>query len=311
MRKLFVILGIVSFVILLHMVATRETGRKIAINQFVSHPALDEATRGIQVAIKERLGHGVSIQVQNAQGSIVSAVQIAQQQVSNDPDVIIGVATPSAQASLKARTKAEKMILAFVAITDPKDAGLEDERNIVGVSDAPPIEDLLQVIKKAMPEKKRIGVIFNPGEIGSVKIVKMFQKSAESEQFDVSLSAVHSTSNIKLAVERLMGKVDVIFVPLDNMVVSGIQTIAQTALTHGVPIVGNDPSLVDSGLLFAVGCDYFKSGEQLGQMLSDILLGQPVQQKIQLTNFKEYKINESTAKALGMDMEALRKAYNE
>lgn len=97
-----------------------------------------------------------------------------------------------------------------------------------------------------------------------------------------------------------------IFIPQDNMVVSAIDSVIQVAMLQRISVIGNDTKLVDKGLLFALGCDYFKSGLQLGNMIADSFVGIKVEPNIQTSGVKELKINDKVAKALGLNSIVLK-----
>lgn len=271
----------------------------ITINQFVNHPALDAATDGVKKALKDRqfIPHKVEIKFDNAQGNMANAAQIAKHQVALCPAVMVTIATPSAQVTLKAKNL--NSLLAFAAVTDPKAAGLI-ENNMIGVNDQPPISDLLKVIKQTLPKAKTIGILFNPGEINSVNMTDEMSKLALANGFKIEKSAVNSSSNIKLAIQHLIPNVDVIYLPQDNLVVSSIDTIAKIALRAKIPLIANDSTLVEKGLLFALGSDYFQDGVQLGNMIADHLSGIKVTPNIQSTGIKKLKFNDKVAAELNI-----------
>jgi len=271
----------------------------ITINQFVNHPALDAATDGIRNALKDRgfIPGKVEIKFDNAQGNMANAAQIAKHQAALQPAVMVAIATPSAQVTLKAKNA--NSLLAFAAVTDPNAAGLAGT-NIIGVGDQPPIYDLLKVIKQTLPQAKTIGIIFNPGEVNSVKMTEEMNKLASADGFKIEKAIVNSSSNIKLAVQQLIPNVDLIYLPQDNLVVSSIDTIAKIALKAKVPVVANDSTLVRKGLLFALGSDYFQDGIKLGNMIADHLSGIKVTPNIQSAGAKTLKFNDKIAAELNI-----------
>jgi putative ABC transport system substrate-binding protein len=271
----------------------------ITINQFVNHPALDAATNGVKKALKDRkfIPHKVEIKLDNAQGNMANAAQIAKHQAALHPAVMVAIATPSAQLTLKA--KSLNSLLAFAAVTDPKGAGLIDN-NTIGVNDQPPISDLLKVIKQTLPKAKTIGIIFNPGEINSVNMTEEMSKLALANGFKIEKSVVNSSSNIKLAIQQLIPNADVIYLPQDNLVVSSIDTIARITLRAKIPLIANDSTLVEKGLLFALGSDYFQDGVHLGNMIADHLSGIKVTPNIQSTGIKKLKFNDKVAAELNI-----------
>jgi len=100
----------------------------ISVNQFVEHPALDAVLKGVQDYLKDNKVE-VEYKVHNAQANMGTATQIGQQMIGEKSDLLIAIATPSAQATAQALSKAPadlKRPLLFTAVTDPVSAGLVD-----------------------------------------------------------------------------------------------------------------------------------------------------------------------------------------
>jgi putative ABC transport system substrate-binding protein len=270
----------------------------ITINQFVSHPALDQAKFGIEEALKDRglYPDSITIKFDNAQGNIATSAQISKHQASLQPAFMIAIATPASQNNLKAAEKTS--IIAFAAVSSPEDAGLAEASNIIGVTDSPPLEELIEIVLQILPQTKTIGVVYNGGEINSVKLVEKLAKLAKDKNLTVEKVQITTSTNIKAGAQKLVGKVDFIYIPLDNTVVSALSSLVQVATLANIPVVANDPSLVDSGLLLALGSDYFKSGMQLGNMIADKIERKELQQNIQVSSARELKINKAVAEKL-------------
>jgi putative ABC transport system substrate-binding protein len=258
----------------------------IAFNQFVNHVALDAAQNGVHHALKKRniTPNGAMIISANAQGNITNSVQIARQQVASGSDVIVAIATPSAQATLSSLMsmpnsspdEKNKKTLAFIAVTDPAAAGLtkkNDDKNfrIIGVSDEPDIKTLMEVTLRVLPGTKTVGVIFNPGEINSVHMVDMLSRELSRLSLRINKVAVNNSSDIRFAMQKLIGNVDVLYLPQDNTVVSALDMITKVARDGKLMLIASDPSLVERGVFLAYGTDYYNNGVILGNMIADIL----------------------------------------
>lgn len=273
----------------------------VAINQFVSHSALDAATKGVEAALKENgiISNDDQIMIDNAQGSIANAAQISKHQASLLPKVMVGVATPSAQSQLKALPK--NTIMGFVAVTDPKAAGLT-EKNILGVTDSPPVEELLDVLKRILPKTKTIGAIYNPGEVNSTKTIERLRKLAAEKGMEVKVAPINNTGDISLATNSIINKVDVLYLPQDNTAVSAADAIIKICMKAKIPVVANIPTLIKNKLLFALGTDYYKDGLQLGNMIAKRLNGKRIEQNIAPSSQKELIINKQVAAELNISI---------
>lgn len=295
-KQIILVISVMLSMFCVTVFATEKT--LITINQFANHQALDEAKLGIEAALKNRslLPKHVEIKFSNAQGSIANTVQIAQYHASLNPKFMIAIATPAAQANLRARSGSA---LAFVAVTDPGAAGLENTNNVIGVSDAPNIAKLLNITQQLL-NFKTIGVIFNPGESSSVQTVEELKKLADTKGIKIQQIAINFSGDIKAATQKLAGQVELIYLPKDNLIVSALDGMLRAADKAKIPVIGNDPSLVDKGLLLAFGCDYFESGKQLGDMIADNIEGKDIEHKIQQAKVNKLQINHKVAAKLNI-----------
>ena len=271
----------------------------ITVNQFVKHDALDAAYDGFYKALSDRkVLELAEIIVANAQGSMSNSIQIAKHQASLMPAFMVGISTPSAQSILKAIDK-DNSTLAFVAVTDPKAANLIRD-GVIGVSDVPSIKELLEIIRKIFPNKKIIGVIYNSGEINSIKMIEKLELEAPKLDFEIKKIAVNNSSDIKMAMTKVADMSDIIYLPQDNTIISAVDSIVSIAKSTKKPLIANDPLLVEKGVFLALGTNYFKSGEKLGNLIADRIEGREVLEKIVSSDSRELKINESVVKDLGI-----------
>lgn len=272
----------------------------ITINQFTSHVALDAAYDGLKQALLYRgvLPEKANVILSNAQGNISNSVQISKHHSSLEPKFMVAIATPAAQTNLKA--KGENSILAFLAVTDPKAANLSDQKNVIGVTDYPPIVKLVDIAVRVIPNLKRVGTIYNSGEVNSSKIVDNLEAELKTRNIELKRVSITNSNDIKNALNQLIGSVDVIYLPQDNSVVSAIDNIVSISLKAGLPLIANDPTLVDKGVPIAIGANYFNSGKQLGNMIADIMEGKTLAQNIQNGKTQELKINQESVKSFGL-----------
>ena len=272
----------------------------ITVNQFVSHVALDAAYNGLVKSLEERdiLPNKVKIIMANAQGNIGNSAQIAKHQASAKPEFMVAIATPSAQTLMKAKT--DTSTLAFLAVSDPEAINLTNRADIIGVADNPPIEELIEKITQIFPDIKNIGVIFNSGEINSIKTVERLEKVLKDRNIILKKIAITNSNDIKNAFNKLIGEVNLIYIPQDNTVVSALASMVSMSKANKIPLIANDPTLVDQGVMMALGTNYFRSGEQLGNMIADLIEGKKLEKNIQNTNIKELKINDEVVREFGI-----------
>ena len=278
----------------------------IAITQFVEHVAADAVRDGLLAELKKRgyvPGKHLTISFENAQGNIATAGQIARKFMGLDPAVIVAITTPSAQAMVKVVGKSSIPIL-FSAVTDPVAAGLvssldQHKEHVTGVKDAPPIKEQMAFIKLLLPKAKTIGVLYNPGDSGSVSSLAAIYAEAKAQGLTVIESTPLRSVDVQAAVLQLVGKVDAIYVPLDNLLVSAMKTVSALALKHNLPVFSADSGSVESGALACVGYSYPSVGMRTGAMVADILEGKnPVDMKVVSPDTKDIFINRHAAQRL-------------
>lgn len=253
----------------------------IAITQIVEHPALDQEREGIITALKNEGfidGQTVKIIYENAQGNIATSAMIANKLISQTPKVIIGISTPSAQ-SLKSGCDQNKIPLVFTAVSDPVAAKLissmkEGAPYTTGVSDALNPKDQLIMIKEFLKDIKKVGVIFNPGEVNSVSAFNALKEAASSVSIELIASPASKAVDVNNAVNFLVEKVDAIYVPNDNIAVSAMNAIVATALPHKLPVFAGDTGSVQNGAIATIGFNRHDLGKKAGQMAVRIMKGE-------------------------------------
>ena len=275
---------------------------KIGINQLVQHPALDAATAGFQKAFDDA-GVDVEFDVQNANGEQATAVTIAQTFASQDLDLVLAVATPVAQAVAQAIT--DKPVL-FTAVTDAVAAELVDSNekpggNLTGTSDMAPIDEQLKLLQQIVPDAKKVGIVYASGEVNSEVQVEAAEKAAPELGLEIVSTTVTTANDIQQATEAL-GDVDAIYVPTDNMVVSGIASLVQVAEAKQIPVIGAESGTVEGGAVATLGIDYEQLGYQTGEMALKILQdgGDPATMPVEVSKTFTYVVNPGAAERMGV-----------
>lgn len=277
---------------------------RVGINQLVQHPALDAATAGFKEAFEEA-GVDVTFDEQNANGEQGTALTISQQFASDNLDLVLAVATPAAQATAQNITDIPVL---FTAVTDAVSAELVDSNeapggNVTGTSDIAPIEQQLELLQQLVPDAKSIGIVYASGEVNSQVQVDEVTKAAEPLGLSVNTQTVTTVNEIQQAVEAL-GDVDVIYVPTDNMVVSGISSLVQVAEQKQIPVIGAESGTVEGGALATLGIDYTELGRQTGEMALRILQDgeDPATMPVETATEFTYVINEDAAERQGVEI---------
>ena len=288
---------------------------KVGVLQYVSHPSLDLIYKGIKDGLAEEdyKADDIKIDFMNAEGDQSKVATMSKQLVSNDNDVLIGIATPSAQG-LAAATKDKPIVMG--AITDPVGANLVKnlERpggNITGVSDHNPAAQQLELIKKLTPNVKTIGALYSSSEDNSKTQVEEFKKLAEEAGYKVEEYSVPSTNEIASTMNVMTGKVDAIWIPIDNTIASAFATVVSSNKDAKKPIYPSATAMVEEGGLASVVVDQYDLGVATGKMAAKILKGaKPEETPVEIFNKGKSVINKKSAKELGITVpeDALKEA---
>lgn len=283
----FVLALLVNFVFFSNIaIAALLPPKTIGISQIVEHPALDAVRESMLATLNEQgyeSGKNLKVIYDNAQGNIVTSTQIANKLISSNVDLAVGISTPSAQSLFhEAKKQGSKNPIVFSAVSDPKAAGLESCKacSITGVTDTAHLEGLLELIKSLMPKLKTLGLMYNAAEANSVSTITRLKTMLDKNGIKFVEVTVNKTQDVAEATKSLIGKVDALYFPQDNTLVSAIQTIVNIATQASptlpviLPIFTSDPLLVQKGVLAAVGYDYQDVGKETGIIIGKILNGE-------------------------------------
>lgn len=281
----------------------------VAVMQIVEHPALDAVHDGIQESLAEAgyvEGESLRWESQSAQGNPATAAQIASKYAGASPDVIVAIATPSAQAAVNA---AGSIPVIFSAVTDPVGAKLvktanKPGGNISGVSDLSPIDQHMALIREILPEAKTIGVIYSAGEDNSVSLVELIKTEAPKQNFtEVKEVTITASSEVAGAARSLVGNVDAIYIPTDNTVVSALESVIQVGQDSDVPVFAGDTDSVERGAIAGISFDYFDVGRQTGKMVTKVLKGsKPADLPVEFVEVVQLFVNPTAAAEMGVTL---------
>ncbi|CAM2922318.1 ABC transporter substrate-binding protein [Vibrio rarus] len=279
---------------------------KVAVSQIVEHPALDATRQGLLDGLKAKgysEGENLQFDYKTAQGNPAIAVQIARQFVGDNPDVLVGIATPTAQALVSAT---RTIPVVFTAVTDPVGAKLISQlekpgKNVTGLSDLSPVAQHVDLIKEILPQAKTIGVVYNPGEANAVSLVEILKATAKEKGLTVVESTALKSADVLSATQAIVAKSDVIYAPTDNTVASAIEGMIVAANQAKKPVFGGATSYVEKGAIASLGFDYYQIGVQTADYVAAILDGQaPGSLDVKVAQGSDLAISQTAAKKLGI-----------
>lgn len=291
--------------------ATTDQTFKIGVLQLVQHAALDATNEGFFAALDEA-GIKYEADQQNASGEQSNCQTIAEKLVNDGNDLILAIATPAAQA-VAGVTSEIPVIL--TAVTDPAESGLVEDNalpggNVTGTSDLTPVTEQIDLLQKLVPDVKTVGILFCSAETNSEIQAQMAREALDAAGIAHEDYTVSSSNEIQTVVESMIGKVDAIYAPTDNMIAAGMATVAMVANDNGIPTIVGEAGMVEAGGLATYGIDYYQLGYMAGEQAIDILVNGKTAAEIPIGYLPadrcELTINEETAQTLGIDTSVVK-----
>lgn len=281
----------------------------IATTAIVEHPALDAVRDGVKQVLIDNgySGDKLKFTYESAQGKPDIASQIARKLVGDKPDIIVAIATPSAQS---AATATKTIPVVFSAVTDPLAAKLvpkleQPGGNVTGLSDMANLKEHFTLIKEFIPNLKVIGIPYNPGEANAVSMLDSAKIVAEKMGIKIVEAAAPKSSDVMIAAKQLVGKVDAIYCPIDNTIISAVESVVKVGIDAQVPVFAGDTDTVSRGAVAAVGYNYFDLGRQTGDIVVRILKGEkPGSIDVKMAKGTDLYINPKMAKRMGVEIPA-------
>ena len=160
------------------------------------------------------------------------------------------------------------------------------------------------MIREVLPDAKTIGIIYTTSEANSVSAIEEYKEKVGDYGFELVEKGITNTSEIALAADDLLTKVDCISNLTDNTVVNSLATILDKANAAKVPVFGSEIEQVKIGCLAAEGLDYVALGKQTGKMAAKVLKGEAAASEINFETITEagLYLNTKVAADLGITL---------
>lgn len=247
---------------------------RVAIVQPMSHKSLDQIRDTIVAELKAS-GRNFEIVTQDAHGDTSSLATIFQNAKNKGVDIVVPIATPSAQ-SAKSVFGGTKTSIVFAAVSDPVAAGLtgEDSKNITGVSNSIPSAKIVQLVSDFQPKYKKIGFLYTSSETNSVSTIKAAKAYCDKSGIAYAEASIAAMTDLQAAVNSLLSKgVDALYTGNDNTIASAMPTYTDAAYSKGIPIYCGADSMVADGGLATIGIDYVQLGKQVAALVLKVAGG--------------------------------------
>ena len=278
------LLGLLGVTALAPMASWAQAPRmyRIGVTKIVAHAALDADEKGFEAGLASagfKEGVNVTYLRRNAQGDMAMADVIARDLVTEKPDLIHAIATPTAQAVMRTGSQ---IPLVFSSVTDPVRAGLVPANSapgqktgtqVTGLSDPWPVRLQLETYARAVPQAKIWGTIYNPQESNSLSHIQLMRDAAKDLGLTLLEVTINRSSEVGAAAASLVGKVQAITITSDNTTVANLEALAAVCNQHKVALFAGDIDSVARGAVMAYGLDYFLVGYSAGRKAALVLKG--------------------------------------
>lgn len=301
-----VLTAVLSYSLLLWAGSAMANIAKVSVSQVVDHPDLNATRMGLLEGLRAKgyePGKNLEFSYEMADGNPAQAAKIARELVSENPHVLVGIATPSSQALVSAT---RSIPIVFTAVTDPIGARLVKQlekpgRNVTGLSDLSPIVQHVSLIKELLPEANSIGVVYNPAESNAVALVALLKKASRDFGYELHTEKALTIDDVESKAESLAKRTDVIYALTDNTVASGVEGLIEAANQEGTPVVAGATSYVGKGAIAGLGLDYYDVGVQTADYVAAILNGQkPGKLSVKTAQSSQLVVNLEAARELGV-----------
>ncbi|WP_449461164.1 ABC transporter substrate-binding protein [Streptococcus suis] len=283
---------------------------KVGVLQYMEHESLTAAREGFVAELEAngyKEGEKLVLDYQNAQGDQANLQTISEQLIDGN-DIVLAIATPSAQSLATVSTETP---IVFTAVTDPLSADLVESIEkpgglLTGTSDQAPIDKQVELLGQAVPDAKTVGILYTTSERNSEVQVEQAKELLEKAGYKVVVKGITSSNEVQDATTSLMKDVDALFIPTDNTVASTMTMIGELSVEHKVPVIGGSTDMVDEGGLLTYGTNYVALGRQTAKMAIKIIEGANVSETaVEYPETVSLHVNEEMAQKLGIDTSRL------
>ena len=281
------------------------TTYKIAVVQQLDHTSLDEIRTAIEAELDAKAAEkGITIEYKdfNGQNDATTLNQIGTQVVSDGYDAVIPIATLAAQCMATA-CESTKTPVIYAAISDPAAADLTDIDYVTGTSDALNTQSIMDMIFAVQPEAKTIGLLYSNSEANSTTPIAEAKAYLDAKGIAYVEKTGNTNDEIMTAANALVGQVDAVFTPTDNVVMAAAAAVSETLTNAGIPFYTGADSFVTAGAFATCGVNYTELGTYTADMALDILETGTVPE-YHVMDGGIITVNTETAAALNLDYSA-------
>ncbi len=215
-----------------------------------------------------------------AQGDATTLSTICSTMDDGSYDAVFTIATPATQAFVNMESKTPNF---FCAVSAPVAAGVITEmetpdKNATGTSNAIPTSDIIDLAYTLTPNVTKFGFIYCTAQANATDTVKSACDYLEGKNIDYTVKTVETSDDVGSVTEALIADgADVIFIPNDAVVQSGISALTEICKDEKIPTYCSSATTVASGCLATLAIDDKGIGEKTAAMADQYLKGKAVE----------------------------------
>lgn len=292
------------------------TTYKVGIVQYVDDASLNQIEKNIEQELDAKAAElGVTFDYAdytfNGQADASTLNQIATELVADEVDVIVPIATPVALV-MQSATADNQIPVVFSAISDPVGAGVVESMeapgaNITGVSDALDTEAVLKLMLAANPDTAKVGLLYDKSQDASTTAIATAKAFLDDKNIEYVEKTGTTNDEVRLAADALVAeKVDAVFTPTDNTIMTAELAIYEKFLNAGIPHYTGADSFALNGAFCGYGVNYAEVGKETADMVVDVLVNgaDPATTPVKTLNNGIATVNTETATAINLDYSA-------
>ena len=246
---------------------------KIAVVQQLDHASLDEIRTAVEAELDAKAAEkGITIEYKdfNGQNDATTLNQIGTQVVSDGYDAIIPIATLAAQCMATAAESTKTPVI-YAAISDPAAADLTDIDYVTGTSDALNTQSIMDMMFAVQPDIQTVGLLYSNSEANSTTPIAEAKAYLDAKGIAYVEKTGNTNDEIMTAASSMVGQVDAVFTPTDNVVMAAAAAVSETLTKGGIPFYTGADSFVTAGAFATCGVNYTELGTYTADMALDIL----------------------------------------
>ena len=289
----------------------------VGICNYVDHASLNQIVDNLQARLKEieaekNVKFNVKYQNCNADANVMNQIIADFANV----DLMVGVATPVAMA-MQAATEESGIPVVFAAVSDPMAAGLVESlaapgANVTGTSDFLDSNAVLNLVFALTPDAKNIALLYDIGQDSSATPIADAKAYLDAKGVSYKEYNGTNTVEVQLAADSIvLDKMDAVFTPTDNTIMSAELAIADKLAEAKIPHYTGADSFALNGAFLGYGVDYANLGRETADMIAEILVDgkKPAEVPVRMFDNGTATVNNDALAALGLSFDQVKELF--